>query len=628
MGSDDAAGWLATIDAGTALTIATSPTGTIVPPSNDASTAGTRALAALAQLAHRPAGSGEPLALGETLGEGGMGIVRSAEQVALGRTVAVKQLKAGQAAGAVLDLLREAWVTGSLEHPNIVPVHYLELDAEGRPVIVLKRIEGAAWKALLADPGTSVTDVLAWNIDILIQVLDALRFAHSRGIIHRDLKPANVMIGAFGEVYLLDWGIAVSLVDNGTGRLPLAKDATALAGTPAYMAPEMLGRDVPALSVRTDVYLAGSVLFEIITGAPPHRGATAHDVFASVIESQPTMPDDAPPELARICKRAMHADPEQRFPSVAELQTALRGYLEHRGSARLAETAHSRLDDLLRALSATGDQHDEIYRLFGACRFGFHEALIMWRDNDDARSGLRQAIVAVAEYELREDPRAAVTLLGELDDPPTELLARAREAAAAAAVRNAELELLARQHDASIGTRTRMFLALVLGTLFTVTPLFALHERLTPRSYIDHTLWSLAILTAVLGLGLWARTTIRKTLVNRRMYASVVFALVLQTSFTLAAPQLDLTALQLEQSIQFLWAAITGMATITIDRRMVGGALAFAGGFVASLVYPEFRLQLMSASCFVFMVTTAWQWRPATFRPTPEERARYYDKRP
>src|SRR5678815_4585974 len=105
------------------------------------------------------------------------------------------------------------------------------------------------------------------------RVLNAVRFAHSRGILHRDLKPANVMIGEFGEVYLVDWGIAVSLRDDGSGRLPLAANATEPAGTPVYMAPEMLGRDgLPPLSERTDIYLAGAVLFEIVAGRPPHEG--------------------------------------------------------------------------------------------------------------------------------------------------------------------------------------------------------------------------------------------------------------------------------------------------------------------------------------------------------------------
>src|SRR6185312_16743575 len=112
---------------------------------------------------------------------------------------------------------------------------------DGSPIIVLKRIEGVEWSTLIADPAEverkfGATDLLAWNLGILMQVLNAVRFAHHRGVLHRDLKPSNVMIGDFGEVYLLDWGIAVSLRDDGSGRFLLATDATELAGTPCYMA--------------------------------------------------------------------------------------------------------------------------------------------------------------------------------------------------------------------------------------------------------------------------------------------------------------------------------------------------------------------------------------------------------
>src|SRR6185503_14452978 len=140
---------------------------------------------------------------GAVIGQGGMGVVREAEQVSLGRTVAVKTVKPDQRSPeAAQDLLREAWVTGSLEHPNVVPVHHLGLDDEGMPAIVLKRVEGVEWSKLIRDAEDvkrryGAADLLVWNLSILMQVLNAIRFAHSRGILHRDLKPSNVMVGDF-----------------------------------------------------------------------------------------------------------------------------------------------------------------------------------------------------------------------------------------------------------------------------------------------------------------------------------------------------------------------------------------------------------------------------------------------
>ncbi|MBZ0232402.1 MAG: serine/threonine protein kinase [Deltaproteobacteria bacterium] len=397
--ASDIEAWLETLAVDASRTLRQEPGSTIF-PTKVRSTGGRKAMAMLEQLSGLSPGASAQLKTGVTIGEGGMGIIRLAEQTALGRTVAVKTLKGDkQDAAAALDLLREAWVTGALEHPNIVPVHHVGLDDDGSPIIVLKRIEGASWHDILED-GDHVSaaygahDLLAWNLGILLQVLNALRFAHSRGIVHRDLKPSNVMVGEFGEVYLLDWGIAVSLRDDGSGRLPLAKDADEMAGTPCYMAPEMLGRDGgPPLSERTDVYLAGAVLFEIITGGPPHQGKTALEVVTSVIASKPELPPEAPPELARICLRAMAPDPDDRHASIDELRLAIASYLEHRGSARLAALATDRKVELLARLAlpagSPGREREEIYRLYGACKFGFHEALSAWRDNLEARAGPR-----------------------------------------------------------------------------------------------------------------------------------------------------------------------------------------------------------------------------------------------
>ena len=124
-----------------------------------------------------------------------------------------------------------------------------------------------------ATPGFN-TDLLEWNLRVLMQICQALRFAHRRGIIHRDLKPDNVMIGEFGEVYLLDWGIALSLDDDGTGRFPVQGVRT-VAGSLAYMAPEMLDEEAGKLGPWTDVYLVGSTLVEILTGHPAARSTGA-----------------------------------------------------------------------------------------------------------------------------------------------------------------------------------------------------------------------------------------------------------------------------------------------------------------------------------------------------------------
>jgi len=171
------------------------------------------------------------------LGEGGMGVVELAHQRSLQRDVALKRVRPDAPPHVVAALLREAMFTGYLEHPSIVPVHALGRDEAGRPVMLMKRLEGVSLEALLDDSAHPVWaraggDRLATVLEIGRKLCDAIAFAHSRGVLHRDLKPANVMLGAFGEVVLLDWGIAT--------RVGERHAAGSIAGTLAYMAPEML----------------------------------------------------------------------------------------------------------------------------------------------------------------------------------------------------------------------------------------------------------------------------------------------------------------------------------------------------------------------------------------------------
>ena len=154
-----------------------------------------------------------------------------------------RRLRDPRASAHIEALLREAVITGALEHPNIVPVHMLGRDEDGHPVLVMKRIQGQLWSELLGKAS------LDRHLEILKDICNALHYAHSRGVVHLDLKTQNVLIGEFGEVSLLDWGIARRLSDPAPG---------VMLGTPAYMASEMVSGE--KLTPLTDVYLLGSTL--------------------------------------------------------------------------------------------------------------------------------------------------------------------------------------------------------------------------------------------------------------------------------------------------------------------------------------------------------------------------------
>jgi len=574
-----------------------------------------RAMDVLARVAP---GTGSGLSLAHTLGEGGMGVVRLGTQLALGRDVAVKSLKPdARDARATLKLLREAWITGALEHPNVVPVYDLGLDEAGGPRIVLKRIEGVEWAALIADARAVAArfagrSLLEWNLSIFLQVAQAVHFAHSRGIVHRDLKPENVMIGAFGEVYVLDWGIAVALADDGTGRLPLAEEAHEMAGTPAYMAPEMLGGPEPNLGVHTDVYLLGGLLYEILCSRPPHEGESLMELVNAIARSRPSFPDLAPAELVSICQRALHRDPAKRFESAEALALAVQGYLQHRGSLQLAREATQGLEELREELTRPPDaiDRDRLYNAYGAVRFGFQQALRAWPENEHARTGLREATLRLIEHELRAgDPRAASTLLTELQSPPAELVAEVAEARRRHDAEQARLARAAEDFSPEVGRRTRSFIALVLGVCWSGMPLIQEIEGVpvTTRSWV---MWSVFFLVALIGAGIWARETMMRTAFNRAMGSALIFVFVAQLALAAGGTMTRLDIDQLRVGFIFLWAATASFVAITLERRITPAAIGFLLAFFAAAKWPRAIPLCMSLSNVVLTANLLAVWRP------------------
>jgi serine/threonine protein kinase len=200
--------------------------------------------------------------LGDLLGAGGMGRVYAARQVALDRTVAVKvlqpELQADDAARQ--EFLAEALVAADLDHPNTVPVYDIGRTGESELFCAMKLVRGTAWNCTLA------AQTLEQNVGILLKVCDAVSFAHDKGVIHRDLKPENVMLGAYGEVLLMDWGLAASVGGSRARRL---NADNMLAGTPAFMAPEVAACALERVGPASDIYLLGGILYQSVTDLAP-----------------------------------------------------------------------------------------------------------------------------------------------------------------------------------------------------------------------------------------------------------------------------------------------------------------------------------------------------------------------
>tara|TARA_R110002073_G_scaffold108266_1_gene243147 strand:+ start:1352 stop:2875 length:1524 start_codon:yes stop_codon:yes gene_type:complete len=415
-------------------------------------------------------------ALGETIGEGGMGVVRLAVQTGLRRDVAIKTLRNDDHSETDrLGLLHEALVTGGLEHPNIVPIYSLSQMADGAPAMVMKRIEGISWYECMKDParapGFDGHDLLGWHLDVLSQVCLAVHFAHAKGIVHRDIKPENVMLGAFGEVYLVDLGIAVPLDKAKAEYLLHASDANWIAGSPAYMAPEMTTGKGADTGFHTDIYLLGSTLSEILSGRPPHTGSALIEVMYLAYRSDPIVAENAPLELLEICHKAMHPKPEKRYASADALRGALHEYSMHRASETLALEASSRLESLETLVTSADATVASVRGLAGEVRFGLKQAPKIWPKNAVATAAHLQWISLMASWELKAgNLKAAERLSEELVDTPEHLLvefAKVRDEIAKREANLQRLEALGQEVDQAHGARFRVWGAVVAIILWT-----------------------------------------------------------------------------------------------------------------------------------------------------------------
>ena len=354
---------------------------------------------------------------------GGMGQVWVARDERLGRDVALKVLgpRDSPSVRGSARFLEEARITGRIDHPGIVPVYDLGESvpgSDGRCFYTMRFVQGRT----LAEAATEFHRGRAENPDTsldrrnlltaFVSVCNAVAYAHSRGVIHRDLKGSNVVLGDFGEVIVLDWGLAKDLRrpedepgDAAAGVDPRGEGAAErdetvqgqVLGTPAYMAPEQAAGRTEAVGPCSDVYGLGAILYHILTGRAPYEGKSTFEVLRRVREEPPARPQsiaaDAPPALEAVCLKAMERDPAARYGSAAELATEVRRWLADEPVSAYPEPWADRLGRWAR-------RHRKALAAAAALAVAAAVALGVgtWRINQERERADYQRLVAEADF--------------------------------------------------------------------------------------------------------------------------------------------------------------------------------------------------------------------------------------
>lgn len=406
------------------------------------------------------------------LGSGGTGIVYQAHQRAIDREVAVKVLRDELACDPIARqrFLVEARTIGSLDHPNVIALHELATGPSSELFYSMKRIDGTSWDRSIDDMAFEE------NLETLLRLCDAIRYAHSRELIHRDIKPENVMLGRFGEVLLADWGLALSLAsqnrgvsndappDRVSGSGPFKSTdsvsaigttvdfgftrAHAIGGTPAYMAPELAAGDASRQTKHTDIYLLGALLYRILTGHPPHYGDNLLECIRRAAANE-IRPSSIRGGWMDVAMKAMATKPEDRYADVAQFAAGLAREKQHERSVDLLRRA----EKVLKKVGPAATHQD-----YGVAEALIREALDVWPGNRQAAETLvdlqtehARSAAASGDYDL------ALELLHRAGQADSELAARVkmkRDSRREQAIRESKFSRLFTQSpDAGLMTR-------------------------------------------------------------------------------------------------------------------------------------------------------------------------------
>jgi len=541
---------------------------------------------------------GPRLLLGPTLGQGGMARVFSATQSALGRSVAVKMGHAEAEPWVSDKLLQEARLTGSLEHPGIVPVHDLLTDATGQLQVVLKHIEGEPWSSLMALPddvrNRFEVDPLEWSVSVAINVCRAVAFAHQRGVLHRDIKPNNVMVGRFGEVYLLDWGVAGTMVADPSGLLPCIAEVP-FAGTLSCMAPEQVLAHVSQLGPWTDTYLLGGCLYTALYGGPPHAAASLDHRREHAWDEVSC--SDTPwlsRELVNIVRKALRPQTNERYLTADELRLDLESFLKHRDGRRLSERAGAQLI-VARIARQRGDPRMAIQSVSEA-EFGCRAALELWpRDPLALRLREEVGVERVSLALANGETQAAARLLESLQPVPPGLREQVDAALERELNESARLARIDLDANRFFGLKVRRWLLAVFGVAWLA---FWWAIAIWPPATL---MPLMAFLVVYGGAGTLTVLSLRRVLLQHRLNREMMLVHLALVTASIALVgvgwQWGLPVLQVVGLLMLLWSLSMAALAAIIEPTSLIPAVAWMLGFLISAVWPStFQLCLLGGT--------------------------------
>lgn len=400
------------------------------------------------------------------VGSGGGGVVWQGIQVGLDRTVAIKTKRSSGSTGDPdstlsqlnrLQFFQEAFIAARLDHPGIIPIYDIGVGKTGEPLFSMKMVRGKSWSLAIREDWSELTEeeFLERHLAILVSLMQAVAFAHSRGVVHRDLKPSQVMLGDYGEVVLLDWGLAILLHEESDPwkeaglespqRYPLPTRETAMspAGTPALMAPEQTLPHSREVTERTDIYLLGGILYYLLCHEYPHAAESSQASLVKAQRGKITPPEELAPgrimpaKLRRLALQALEPNPEKRPASVEEMLGRLRDYIsgasargesrEHSAGARVAleslRDAGVQIEELPEGdfsirMTSESPHLDRIYPGLEAARVKTEKAAASWSANPEIQLLRNRTIAAQAmTAAVSGDIRVAGHLASQLTAP-------------------------------------------------------------------------------------------------------------------------------------------------------------------------------------------------------------------